>query len=283
MAKTQKKAPAKAKTAAQVARAAALPDYRSIVEQVYEGGTYNLANLQGCGVYTQACAKAVHAKDPRFKQLGKKAGRTHVLDPKGRRVAGDAILFVEAPGRAIACDIVGSSASPDAKPSWHWDRYGEDGDGHKKGELAYRYTENDAVEPDFDVTDPPAAETHRYDGGGNDTGKCDRCGQPRAAAVHAIPEAGRQHAYDGGEHDTGVCDICGQAGGAAIHGGGPPPVPPPAGRLSYQRWLDASTTIAQKLQEFRGGFGPTDIAHFLYGMVEERRSLEEIVKEISKQ
>lgn len=276
----KKTAPAKAKTATRAAREAALPDFRSIVEQVFEGGTYNLTNLQGGGVFTQAVAKAVNAKDPRFKLLKKSTSRTHVLDPKGRPVGADALLFVEAPGRAIAVDIIGSSASPKAKPAWTWDRYKE---GAQKGQLAYRYDETDAVEPDFDVTDPPAADTHRYDGGGNDTGKCDRCGKGRGDAVHNVPEAARPHAYDGGEHDTGVCDICGLARNVPIHGGGPPPVPPPTGRLSYQRWLEASTTISQKLTEFRGGFGPTDIAHFLFGMEREGRTLESIVEEISRQ
>lgn len=62
----------------------------------------------------------------------------------------------------------------------------------------------------------------------------------------------------------------------------PPPVVPPAPpRLSYARWLDASTTIATALQTHRGGYAPTDLAHFLYGLVEERRTLPDIVAEIT--
>lgn len=60
--------------------------------------------------------------------------------------------------------------------------------------------------------------THRYDGGGNDTGTCDRCSQSRFADVHKVPEGKQPHTYDGGEQDTGLCDICSQARAATIHG-----------------------------------------------------------------
>lgn len=70
--------------------------------------------------------------------------------------------------------------------------------------------------------EPPApSDTHRYVGGGNDTGTCDQCGQSRDAAVHAVPEGRVRHNYDGGEHDTGVCDVCGQTRAAAIHQAAP--------------------------------------------------------------
>lgn len=76
--------------------------------------------------------------------------------------------------------------------------------------------------PSWDDANPapaptPDSATHRYDGGGHDTGICDTCGQPRAADVHKIPESTRPHVYDGGEQDTGVCDVCGLERGAVLH------------------------------------------------------------------
>jgi len=68
----------------------------------------------------------------------------------------------------------------------------------------------------------PAA-THKYVGGGNDTGECDVCHKPRFDPAHAIPESKTNHAYDGGEQDTGLCDICQKAKDDPIHA--PAPIP----------------------------------------------------------
>jgi hypothetical protein len=59
-----------------------------------------------------------------------------------------------------------------------------------------------------DTGQPPASETHRYRGGGNDTGNCDDCGQRWDSDVHRIPEGFKPHAYDGGEDGAGRCEIC---------------------------------------------------------------------------
>ncbi len=80
------------------------------------------------------------------------------------------------------------------------------------------------------VDPPPAGDTHRYIGGGNDTGTCDECGQPRTAAVHRVPEGKIQgHAPWLGEDGKGDCDLCFKAVNDPIHREilTPPPPPPP--------------------------------------------------------
>lgn len=79
---------------------------------------------------------------------------------------------------------------------------------------------------DGGTTPQPPDSTHKYDGGGNDTGICDVCGQDRHAAVHKIPAAAQPHAYDGGEQDTGLCDVCQKPLSDTIHASGITPVPP---------------------------------------------------------
>lgn len=104
----------------------AIPKLKHIVEQVYREGTYTLSSLEGCGQFTRDCAMRVHAEDRRFVMLKKSAGRTHVVDTKGRRHAADALLFLEN-GKGTSVDIIGSSRTPDAKPAWTPDskvRYG---------------------------------------------------------------------------------------------------------------------------------------------------------------
>src|SRR5207247_475086 len=62
-----------------------------------------------------------------------------------------------------------------------------------------------------------AAPTHKYDGGGNDTGECDVCHKSRFDPVHQIPMSKVTHAYDGGEQDTGLCDVCQKPQDDPIH------------------------------------------------------------------
>jgi hypothetical protein len=62
--------------------------------------------------------------------------------------------------------------------------------------------------------------THRYQGGGNDTGTCDvaGCGKSRQEAVHAVPEGQVQgHEPWQGEDGIGPCDLCGREVGDAFH------------------------------------------------------------------
>lgn len=85
------------------------------------------------------------------------------------------------------------------------------------------------VPDDFDwieaggPTPPPVDNTHTYDGGGNDTGVCDVCGQDRHADIHKTPQSKAPHSYNGGEQDTGLCDICQKPLADAIHGSVTPP------------------------------------------------------------
>lgn len=77
------------------------------------------------------------------------------------------------------------------------------------------------VEPppvgDGPVDPPPSGATHRYDGGGHDTGECDICHKSRFDPIHAIPESKVKHTYDGGEQDTGLCDVCQKDADDPIH------------------------------------------------------------------
>lgn len=85
-----------------------------------------------------------------------------------------------------------------------------------------------------DPPPPTPGATHRYVGGGNDTGTCDECGAPRVSDVHRIPEGKvKGHTPWLGEDNKGDCDLCFQPVSAAIHQKDepvpvdPPPVDPP--------------------------------------------------------
>ena len=54
--------------------------------------------------------------------------------------------------------------------------------------------------------EPPR--THRYIGGGNDTGICDDCEKPKADPVHEVPEGKVPHQPWLGEDGIGDCDLC---------------------------------------------------------------------------
>ena len=104
----------------------AIPKFKTLVEGVYAAGRYDLSTLEGCGAFTRACSVAVYKIDTRIVMLKKSAGRTHVVDAKGRRHAADALLFLEN-GKGTSIDIIGSSRTPQAKPAWTPDsqvRYG---------------------------------------------------------------------------------------------------------------------------------------------------------------
>ncbi len=124
-----------------------IPKLKAIIEQVYGDGSYDLSSLEGCGAFTRACAMRVYAEDHRFVMLQKSAGRTHVVDAKGRRHAVDALLFLEN-GEGTSIDIIGKSRTADAKPAWTPD-------------TVVRYTADDGFVPDYNAdapepADPPA-------------------------------------------------------------------------------------------------------------------------------
>lgn len=87
-------------------------------------------------------------------------------------------------------------------------------------------TADSFVKPVEPEGEQPPVQTHRYDGGANDTGICDVCGKSRFDPIHAIPESLVPHAYDGGEQDTGLCDICQKPASDPIHTSQPPDHPP---------------------------------------------------------
>jgi hypothetical protein len=120
----------------------AIPKLKALIEQVCHDGSYDLSTLDGCGAFTRACAMRVYAEDQRFVMLKKSAGRTHVVDSKGRRHAADALLFLEN-GKGTSIDIIGKSRTADAKPSWTPD-------------TVVRYTAADGFVPDYtaDVSEP---------------------------------------------------------------------------------------------------------------------------------
>ena len=122
-------------------------------------------------------------------------------------------------GNFTLVDALVSAGSADCVPTWHV--LGPNTDPARPW-AAPPIPAEDIPQPD------PVDATHRYDGGGNDTGTCDVCGQPRADVVHATPASKVPHFYDGGEQDTGECDVCGKTSTDPIHRGvGPIPVPVP--------------------------------------------------------
>jgi hypothetical protein len=114
---------------------ASIPKLKHIVEQVYREGTYTLESLEGCGQFTRDCAVKLYEEDPRFVMLKKSAGRTHVVDAKGRRHGADAVLFLDQ-GKGTSVDIVGKSRTPEAVPAWTPDSKA-------------RYTVADGFVPDY--------------------------------------------------------------------------------------------------------------------------------------
>jgi hypothetical protein len=95
------------------------------------------------------------------------------------------------------------------------------------------------------VTPPPPGTTHKYIGGGNDTGTCDVCGMSRFDPVHAIPESTVAHAYDGGEQDTGLCDVCQKPKMDALHGGIVTPPPPDGDQAAAIQKLRTDLMLTQ--------------------------------------
>ena len=102
----------------------------------------------------------------------------------------------ESDGRIHAFDLITGSTG-----DVHWDTAAENGDPLYANIQARRYPVTGTI-----VIPEVPANTHKYIGGGNDTGTCDACGRSRMDPVHLVNR--NPHAYDGGEHDTGQCDIC---------------------------------------------------------------------------
>jgi hypothetical protein len=87
-----------------------VPNRFDLVQAVFNRGGHDLKTKDGCGRYTEACAAALYAVDPRFGHLKKRPGQNQV---NGHAV--DAVLF-KATGQAV--DIISDSESDQAKPAW---------------------------------------------------------------------------------------------------------------------------------------------------------------------
>ena len=103
----------------------------------------------------------------------------------------------------------------------------------------------------------PTVETHKYIGGGNDSGTCDRadCKKSRFDAVHKTALSKVPHPYDPGENGTGPCDECTQDEAAAIHqslipdpDSEPDPTDPPVD-LPPAGWVAEAAAIRKALAQ----------------------------------
>lgn len=163
---------------------------------------------------------ALHQADPKFGFLTKSAGENHVVI-EGQFYAVDSCAYQGWDGVVDFINSATGGPNEPASPSW-----GED---VKRPENVWAQPfpfVGSGEEPLPEPPDPPS-DRHKYQGGGNDMGVCDQCGQVRSAVIHVIPESSKPHNYDGGEQDTGLCDICQLPKDDGIHRGIAPPPPPP--------------------------------------------------------
>jgi hypothetical protein len=91
------------------------PNRSDVVQSVYDHGHYDLTTVEGCCIFTQNCAFALHNEDPRWGLLKKNPGQHQCASG----TAVDNVLYsARRPGAVVAVDIIHASASPDAAPSW---------------------------------------------------------------------------------------------------------------------------------------------------------------------
>ena len=168
-------------------------------------------------------------------------------------------------GNFILVDALVSAGSADCVPTWSV--LGPNTDASRPWAIPPTPA---ADAPPVPVPPDPVGATHQYIGGGNDTGTCDVCGRPRAAAVHATPASKGPHAYDGGEQDTGLCDVCGQALATPLHRWGPPtpaptppPAPAPAPSVGYNAFVHREAAEVAAAYEEAHGIppAPSDLYH----------------------
>ena len=106
--------------------------------------------------------------DPRVGLLAKTGGA------RVRDRASDIIAYDLGNGTCQLIDVIGDSEGEDGTPRAGW------------GEVP----DHEAGKRNISEWRMPFGSTHPYDGGDNDTGICDRCGQPRADPIHqgSIPQ-----------------------------------------------------------------------------------------------
>jgi len=95
------------------------PNRRAVVDEVYASAPYDLTTKGGCGCFTEQVAFVLNAREPGdWFHLKKRGGQNQW---NGHAV--DAVLYKT----GYAVDIIGSSESPNAKPSWHVDKADDGG------------------------------------------------------------------------------------------------------------------------------------------------------------
>lgn len=165
-----------------------------------------------CPAMVKVAGELFHQQHRGDVGLSTKNGGNNWTLPDGRKVATD--IFTIKPtddlgnvveGNFMLVDCMYSGGSHETRPVWN--EIGENQDGGRPW-TAPPVPDGGTVEP---------SNTHRYDGGGNDTNECDICKRSRFDPIHAIPESKVAHDYDGGEQDTGLCDICQKDRNDAIH------------------------------------------------------------------
>lgn len=228
------------------------PDHSHIVRQVNDAFPHLLATntRDTCREFLWRCAWALHEADSRWGFLSKTEGENHVTIPEVGRVAIDAVTYRDWDG---AVDIIANNSNPPEPGRPFWDVVGK----RPSSVWVQPIPFTGGGEPPSPPDDPPS-DRHKYEGGGNDTGICDQCGQVRSAVIHVIPESTRPHTYDGGEQDTGLCDICQRPKADGIHQGivdPPPPPPPPPGNdpdePSERELIDAIKANTESVERMR--------------------------------
>lgn len=84
----------------------AVPDMKHVVERVRDSRAWDFTTREEFWAYANACALAIHKKDPDFGELIKTQGQNHRIDPLGRRVAVDCVLYRPT---GQAWDFIGSA------------------------------------------------------------------------------------------------------------------------------------------------------------------------------
>lgn len=135
--------------------------------------------------------------------LGRKTGGTRWEDK-----ATDIIVLkpLNGDGKVRLVDAINGAGYPEAAPTW----------GVIEDNPERTWVEPPRVEGPIEPP-PFGGETHRYIGGGNDTGTCDQCGQPKFSPIHLVPEGMLPHEPWQGEDGIGDCDLCFQPVDAPIH------------------------------------------------------------------
>ncbi len=138
-----------------------------------------------------------------------------------------------------------------------------------------------------DATAPPPVGTHAYDGGENDTGTCDRCGQALGAAIHQVtaPPLGPTPGPVAQRPDTAAVVQTLQGAIAALARIQPDqpdaPVPPPV-VVDHQHpaYDETQAAISEAAKAYGRRILPPDTAaHLLFGFLLEGRSRADIVED----